>query len=571
MANQYRKEGNKLYFTFSYNQSIINSLKELDPKDRKFDPIGKQWVVQYSILNQRKVKDIIDEYGFCLLNDGLEKESQENSVNDYLLKKSRLNLVKSYEEEIKKIESKITPRPFQVTGINHQCSWPKMINGDDMGTGKSIQTIFSAEVTNRFPCLLICPSSVKYQWVELWRRVNPNRTFSIIEAADKNKDWSTDVVIINYDIIGKKNKYIDELGEEKWKAVAKYPEIQSREWNYIVFDEIHYLKSYKSLRSKAAQLIANKIPNRHGLTGTLVENKPVDIVNPLMLIGVFNEIFGSWDNFTERYCDAKDTRFGRDVSGASNTLELNKILSSTCYIHREKRDVLDDLPPIQTSVLNIDIDNKRAYKQAEDDFIDYLTNNYSAIEVDNARNAEYLVQRNHLRQLSLKGKSAGIIDWLEDFTENTREKALVVGNFTEVLLDLSIQFDAELINGDMDAKEKREAIKKWNKDKKKQFMFAGIKAVGTGTDGLQENCSTLVILDLPDKPSVVDQLVSRLERMGQKNSIFVYFLLNRETIDMRLWEAIGMKREVTEAINKGKVVQMIDVDKLIMLSYLKRK
>jgi len=434
--------------------------------------------------------------------------------------------------------------------------------------GKTIETIFSAEVMDRFPCLLICPSNVKYQWQEFWYKINPERTVSIIESADEEKNWFADVVIINYDILGEKNFFIDEEGEEKWNAKTKYPELISRKWRYAVFDEIHYLKNYKSLRGKTAQKIVKSIPDRHGLTGTLIENRPVELVSPLMLIGMFNNVFDNWDTYINRYCDAKETRFGLDVTGASNTLELNKLLRATCYIRREKREVLTDLPPIQSSILNIEIDNKRQYQRAENDFIDYLKKNYSSEIVESAENAQFLVQRNHLRQLSLKGKLKGIIKYLEDLEDQTKEKILVVGNFTEPLEHLAVHFDAELLNGEMDAKEKREVIKKWSTNKK-QFIFGNISAIGTGTDGLQDNCSLLVVIDLPSKPSTLDQLVSRLERMGQKKSIFVYYLLSKLTIDMRLWEVIETKRQITEAVNKGKDVKIQSVDSMLIKSYLK--
>ena len=564
----YLKSLNKVILSFEYNKEIIDDIKESFPwTERKWDAIGKQWTITHTILNQNRVKEFLDRWSFKAQTSASDESKSESNINSYLKNKSRLNQLKSYKNDIGKIDSQIRPYPYQVEGINAMCSWSRMINGDDVGCGKSPQTIFTAEVMNYFPCLLICPSCTKYQWKELWQRVNPNRTISIIESDDKNKDWSADVVIINYDILGEK-EILDEEG--KWKAKSRYRELLTNKWEYVVFDEIHKLKNVKSLRSKSAKLIVKNIPNRHGLTGTLVENKPVELVNPLMLIGVFNDVFGNWSSFTDRYCDSKRTRYGLDVSGASNTLELNKLLRATCYIRREKRDVLKDLPPIQTSILNIDISNKKEYLKAEDKFIEYLTENYSKQKVDSAMMAEFLVQRNHLRQLSLKGKIKGIEQWLEDFMEQSDEKVLVVGNFREPLETLAINFDSELIDGSKNAFEKRDLIKKWSTNKK-QFLLGNIAAIGTGTDGLQDNCNTLVICDLPEKPSTLDQLIGRLERIGQKNAISVYFLLSKETIDMKLWEAIEFKRKITEAVNKGKDVgTQKSIDDLIAQSYLKR-
>jgi SNF2 family DNA or RNA helicase len=207
--------------------------------------------------------------------------------------------------------------------------------------------------------------------------------------------------------------------------------------------------------------------------------------------------------------------------------------------------------------------------KAEGAFVDYMKENFSKATFDSAMMAQFLVQRNHLRQLSVKGKMKGIGEWLEDFKEQSNEKVLIVCNYSEPLQILSEYLGCGIIDGSKTAEQKFDMINKW-KTNKQQFMLANIKAVGTGTDGLQDNCSTLVVLDLPEKPSTLDQLVGRLERIGQKNFINVYYLLSQLTIDVHLWESIEIKRQITEAINKGIAVEQVDINSLIVKSYLKR-
>lgn len=558
----YRLKENKVVLSFDYNKELVEVIKQIDWKERSYDPISRSWTITLTVMNRDAIKLLMDEWEFKP-----EAEGEGDNIEAYIKQKSRLNLIKSYEYEIALMDTRIKPYPYQVEGINVMCSWDNMINGDDMGIGKTYQTIFSAEIKNRFPCILVCPSSTKYQWKEFWLKVNKNRRISIIDS-NEVPDWSASVVIINYDLLGKNEKYT-EKGEEKIRHVPKYKELLTTKWAYAIFDEIHYAKNSKSIRGHVSKMIAKDIPAVHGLTGTIVENKPVEMVNPLSIIKMFDQVFGNWMTFTERYCAAEETRYGRDTSGASNTVELNRLLRETCYIRREKRDVLKDLPEIQESILNIDITNHKEYIKAEEEFILYLEENYSRLVVDSAMMAEFLVQRNYLRQLSVKGKLKGISEWLEDFSEQSNEKVLVIGNYTDPLTKLSIEFNGELIDGDMDAKRKREAIKRWQGDDK-QFVFANCKAVGTGTDGLQDNCSTMIIIDLPDKPSLLDQTISRLERIGQKNAISVYYLLCRDTIDMKLWDMIEAKKEITEGINKGKEYVKIDSTLYMIQKYLER-
>ena len=563
----YQKIGLKVHFRFDYDAGIVEAIKEISWKERVYVAISKEWVVNLTSATQPAIVEIIEKFSFIKSTEPIA-ESSDNNVEDYIKKRSRLKFVKSFTDLISTMPSGIKPYKFQEEDIDYMCSWGKMINGNDMGLGKSVETIFSTEITNRFPCLLICPSSTKYQWKELWHKVNKDRSISILDSKS-DCDWGSDVVIINYDMLGNKEFFTNKDGEEDWRAVPKFPELLSVKWRYIVLDEIHWVKHSKSLRSKTLKLITKGVENIHGLTGTLVENRPSELMNPLNLIGVFQDIFGGWGNFTTRYCDAKETRYGKDISGSSNELELHRLLRETCYIRKEKRDVLQDLPDIQTSVLDIDIDNLKMYCKAEDSFIEYMEENFSKMKVDSALMAQFLVQRDKLRQLSVVGKIKGIKEWLEDFIEQSTEKVLIVGNYTEPLQKLSEYLSCEIIDGSKDAFQKRELIKNWSTNKK-QFMLGNIRAVGTGTDGLQDSCSTLVIIDLPDKPSTLDQLISRLERIGQKNAINVYFLLSQLTIDMHLWEVIEAKRQIMEAINKGKKVEQIDINTLLIKSYLKR-
>ena len=82
-------------------------------------------------------------------------------------------------------------------------------------------------------------------------------------------------------------------------------------------------------------------------------------------------------------------------------------------------------------------------------------------------------------------------------------------------------------------------------------MFANIQSAGTGTDGLQDNCSNLVYIELPDKSTELEQANARLERMGQRNSINITYLLSPDTIDADIKEMVADKGMITGLVNKG--------------------
>ena len=77
------------------------------------------------------------------------------------------------------------------------------------------------------------------------------------------------------------------------------------------------------------------------LSGTPALARPVELYP--QVASLRGGLFGSYTQFTKRYCDAHRGRFGFDVSGSSNLSELNRLLS-TFMCRRLKRNVLTQLP-----------------------------------------------------------------------------------------------------------------------------------------------------------------------------------------------------------------------------------
>ena len=200
----------------------------------------------------------------------------------------------------------------------------------------------------------------------------------------------------------------------------------------------------------------------------------------------------------------------------------------------------------------------KEYKKAESGLIDYL----SKIDIERAEKAEnapHLVKLSTLKELSLKGKMKDIEVFLNEWKEISEEKLLIFGVRREPLKKLAEKYRSPIIQGGMTAKDKFDTVQTY-RTSYEQFLFANIDAVGTGVDGLQDCCSNLVYIELPDKFTTLDQTNSRLERMGQKNNINVFYLLCPDTIDTYMAELVEGKKKVTDAINKGVDVDVSEMD-----------
>jgi SWI/SNF-related matrix-associated actin-dependent regulator 1 of chromatin subfamily A len=445
------------------------------------------------------------------------------------------------------------PRSYQTDYLYYAVNHGNHINGSGVGCGKTKMAIFYAEMLDLFPCMIVCPASVKSGWLREWKETNPNRRVSIISTSSPPEDFEADVIVINYDILGK--RVTKENG--KTSLEIRLDGMKKKSFSLVIADEIHFLKNRKSIRSKSFKKLAYKVPSVIGLTGTLIMNRPAELLNILMLIERIKEIAPDdqyHHYFFERYCNMKETNFGMDISGASNIKELNRLLKECCYFQVNKRDALKELPPISENVVECEITNKRAYKKAKGDLLQFIEDKFKDEEkVEKAARAEFLVKLSTLKQLSLEGKEKFIKKWVEEWMEaNEEEKLLVFASQSTILTKIAGEFkEGLLITGSTTTKKRDEILQKFALEKNKRVLFANIGCLGTGVDGLQKVCSNMAILELPPRPSDLVQVIGRLERSGQENPVTIQYLLSTETIDQDLWEMLKGKKDVTDMLNKG--------------------
>lgn len=429
-------------------------------------------------------------------------------------------------------------------------------------THNTFEAIIYTEALRAFPCLVVTPASVKYNWAEKWQEiVGPTRTISVIESANKNNNWDADVVIINYDILGKK------VGKG---ASVRFEQLLTRDWKMFTFDEGHFMKNDSSQRSKAAKMILKKNSSPvQLLTGTVAMSRPVEIWNLLVLIKKHKLISKDFHTFALTYCGAYKSKFGWVYDGATNMFELNERLRKLCYLRREKRDVLKELPDIEKVIIKMSITNSRDIKRATENMIQYIRETKGDESAEKAMEAEQLVGLSVLRKLAIEGKTKAIEQYLSDWKVGGK-KLLVFGLHKEALELFAEKFKCPLIAGGVSSKNKQKIVNDWKKSED-VFLFANMQSAGTGIDGLQEVCSNMLIIELPWRPSDLTQVIARVDRSGQYEPSTVRFMLNFDTIDIDMWEMLQEKESVVEAVNKG-----VDVDvqqsgmKMVLQKLLKR-
>ena len=460
--------------------------------------------------------------------------------------------------------------PYQKIGVGFiENTEGRCILGDDMGLGKTIQALSYIKLHQEFKnIIVVCPASVKLQWVQkTYLRLekdinvfqlnsfptkNPNfadfyETNEFLNSYEPNKQ---NIYIVNYKIFTNKfEKYRDNNNKEKKKEL-KYTGwcdyLNDLNPDLIIVDEVHRISNQSTNVSKSMKRIGKTIPKFIGLSGTPVESKPIDIFTAADIID--NTLFGSWWRFAHRYCDPKHNGYGWDFSGNSNMEELHSKLKPI-MIRRLKRDVMADLPDKRRVIIPLKIKNKSNYEKIL----------YSK-EIKNKIEA--------LKQVALQGKMDDVFDWVDDFLK-TGEKLILYVWHNSTIEKLMTRYKkiAVEIHGSTSMKDREINKNKFIKSCETKLIIGNILSLGTGVDGLQNVCSTCAFVELPWKPSEVDQAEDRLLRIGQKsNKMTSYFFIAENTIEDDIIELLDRKRKVVNKILNGEETEDFD-----LLTELKKK
>ena len=76
---------------------------------------------------------------------------------------------------------KIEPYPYQLKGIARGLELKRFMNCDEPGLGKTLQSIATINLANAFPCLVICPSSLKINWQREWEKFTDKKAMVLTD------------------------------------------------------------------------------------------------------------------------------------------------------------------------------------------------------------------------------------------------------------------------------------------------------------------------------------------------------------------------------------------------------
>lgn len=447
---------------------------------------------------------------------------------------------------------KITPYPYQQQGIDAGLRLRRLIIGDEPGLGKTLQSIGIIEHADAYPCLVICPSSLKINWQREIEKFTDRH--ALILSNSVATTWAYLVrmgmyhtVIVNYESLRKFFVWDIRAKEFRLKDVIFNPDV--RLFRSIIIDESHRVKDPAAQQTIFARGIAEGKDYRILLSGTPVVNRPADLIAQLSILGRLAE-FGGRSKFLAEYGGGEASRQpnrNTDNDEPRNLDKLSAELYARCLIRREKAKVLTQLPDKTRCDIIIDINNRDEYNLAAADLAQYLRQYTECTDTDIRRKMrmEALVRFMTLRSLASKGKVRQAVDFIRTFLANGKP-LIVFCSLHEIVDDIRKAFPGAVSVTGRDSMHAKQAAVDAFQSGKSQLIICSIKAAGVGLT--LTAASDVAFVEFPWTYADCCQCEDRAHRIGQCDNVTCYYLLGRDTIDRTLYAIIHRKKSIANQI-----------------------
>lgn len=524
-------KGDNFELSFKYKPSIVDRIRQIP--GRRFDGAKKVWIIptRSRVELERMIYQIRQFENINWVN-GTEKKEEDIAYD-----------VPELPDLIIPHSLKIQPYPYQLKGIARGLELKRFMNCDEPGLGKTLQSIATINLANAFPCLVICPSSLKINWQREWEKFTDKKAMVL---TDKVRDTWTffyqtgmhQVFIVNYESL--KKYFVQRIKKaEGWTLRDVEFRNSINLFKSVIIDESHRCKSASTQQAKFCKGICTGKEWVIELTGTPVVNRPKDLIPQLAILNRMDD-FGGYKPFVNRYCSGQRE--------ASNLKELNFNLWKYCMFRREKSLVLTDLPDKIRQVNTCEITNRKEYMDAERDLIMYLQKYKDADDekIEKALRGEVMVRINILRQISARGKVRDVIEFVKDFRENGK-KIILFCSLHEVVDQLKRYFPTAVsVTGRDSQDEKQRAVDAFQNNPKADIIICSIKAAGVGLTLTAS--SNVAFVEFPWTYADCCQCEDRAHRIGQKDSVTCYYFLGRRTIDEKVYRIIQEKKNIANAV-----------------------
>lgn len=438
--------------------------------------------------------------------------------------------------------------PYQKEGVLFAAKAGRCLIADEMGLGKTLQAIAAAGLMARAfgieKVLVVCPSSLKYQWKQEIEKFT-DRTAQVIQGLWhlRQDQYQTPAFfkIINYDVIHR-----DRMAIEKWAP------------DLIILDEAQRIKNWKTRLAKSVKQLSS--PYAIVLTGTPLENRLEELYSIVEFIDRHH--LGPLFRFLDAHqiIDPEGK-----VAGYKDLHRLGKTLESI-LIRRSKKEVLTQLPERMDKnyFVKLTLEQRQIHEENREiaarvvqkwrryHFLSDEDQQRLMMALQNMRmvcDNTYLIDKQ-----TIKGQKIDELEiLLREIFENPKNKVLIfsqwvrMGELVSAMLKVN-NWKYVYLHGGVPSNKRGDLIKGFKGDPE-CLIFLSTDAGGTGLN-LQQ-ASVVINLDLPWNPAVLEQRIGRVHRLGQERAVQVVNFVAEDSIESGMLALYRFKRSMFAGVLDG--------------------
>ena len=441
--------------------------------------------------------------------------------------------------------------PYQKEGVRFAVKAGKAIIADEMGLGKTVQAICCAEIFLREKLaesvLIVCPTSLKYQWKKEIERFAGGEANIIEGYASKRLELynaPAPYKIVSYQSLANDIKSLNRLSTD-----------------LLIMDEVQRLKNWNTQLAWAVRRIDSHYSVL--LSGTPLENKLDELVSIVQL--------------ADPYCLAPLYRFRYDhiitdsesgkAIGYKNLSDIKDKLKDT-LIRRTKQSVQLQLPKRTDQFLLIPMTPEQSSRHEElrsavARLVSKWSRTHSLSEEERRRLMLMLGQMRMLADSTFiidqdkenrhDVKVGEVMNILEDALNGGTAKIVVFSEWERMIRLVAAELDSrgiryEMLHGSIPSQKREEIIGRFTSEADCRIFLS----TDTGSTGLNlQVASILINLDLPWNPAVLEQRIGRIYRIGQEVPIQVLNLVSKDSIEESMIERLRFKHSMFEGALDG--------------------
>jgi len=518
----------------------VNMVSKLIPRGWYGDK-PDEVIVSDNDDNIKKLKMINDRYPFNVLSKSVWKRK----IIPLTIKKQKTPKIEKLSQAVPSKQFRGELLDFQREGLDFLMkSSGNALLADEMGLGKTVQTLaYVSKEKNAFPVLVIAPLVTLTNWqreIEKFLKkksrngkiMENDHPSSVMIRNGKQSDIDeSDFYIINYELLHK-----------------RLPDLLKLNINTVVCDEVQHLRSKTTQKYTAVKKLAAKegLKYRVGLSGTPIYNRGseiwpiVDILKPGLL--------GSYKEFCEYFCYVNEK--GKAIVLENKRDSLRNQLTKHVMLRRKKSDVLKELKD-KVRYPEVIAADEKFYKSELDKIWRKLEEEQKYAQTAFDKSASYHRAIESERQAAGLAKLPHVINFVNDIMEI--EESVVVFCHHRAIHDLLHQSlskynPASIIGGQTDKHRDTEITRFQNGETK--LMVAGLRAGNVGIN--LTTASYVIFAELDWSPAIHRQAEDRLHRIGQKNTVFAYYLVGNGTLDEHVADILVDKSYEIDSILDAK-------------------